>query len=76
MASGKKGRGQLAFNDRAFIEARISQKDSISAIARALGRSPSTIEREIKRNGTATPGKMLAVQGRNINRPARRATCA
>lgn len=63
---GKAGKGQLVFSERSFIETRIAQRDTISAIARGLGRSPSTVEREIKRNGTAEPGRMLAVQGRNI----------
>ncbi|QGP52096.1 Transposase, IS30 family (plasmid) [Piscirickettsia salmonis] len=35
--------------DRFYIEQRLSEGDSLRSIARALGFSPSTISREIKR---------------------------
>ncbi|AKP72707.1 Transposase, IS30 family [Piscirickettsia salmonis] len=40
--------------DRFYIEQRLSEGDSLRSIARALGFSPSTISREIKRH---TPRK-------------------
>ncbi|WP_155274413.1 helix-turn-helix domain-containing protein, partial [Piscirickettsia salmonis] len=36
--------------DRFYIEQRLSEGDSLRSIARALGFSPSTISREIKRH--------------------------
>lgn len=63
---GTKGKGQLSYLERECIEKGIMRKDTISGIARKLGRSPSTIEREIKRNGTDAPRRKLAVMTRNI----------
>lgn len=59
-------KGQLDYNEREIIEKSILRKDSISRIGKALGRSPSTIEREIKRNGISEPERSLAVTARNI----------
>ncbi|MEU8517958.1 IS30 family transposase [Kitasatospora sp. NPDC048722] len=42
--------------DRVHIADRLREKASIRTIAAELGRSPSTISREIRRNGTALPG--------------------
>lgn len=43
--------GSLTINDREQILVGIRQGDSLSGIARDLGRSPSTITREVKVNG-------------------------
>ena len=61
-----KGKGQLGYGERETIERLIMRKESISGIGRAIGRSPSTVEREIKRNGTDSPAGKLAVTTRNI----------
>lgn len=61
-----KERSQLSYGERETIERLIMRKESISGIARAIGRSPSTIEREIKRNGIDAPVGHLAVSARNI----------
>lgn len=63
---GTAGKGQLSYLERESIEKGIMRKDSISKIAKSLGRAPSTIEREIRRNGTDTPAGRLAVTTRNI----------
>ena len=53
----KKTYEQIKESERYAIALGLQQKQSIRAIARALGRSPSTISREIHRNGggNATP---------------------
>ena len=61
-----KGKGQLGYGERETIERLIMRKESISGIGRAIGRSPSTVEREIKRNGTDSPAGKLAVTTRSI----------
>jgi transposase, IS30 family len=43
--------GSLAIRERERILLGIGRGESLSAIARALGRSPSTIAREVKANG-------------------------
>ena len=47
----KKSYQQLSENERHAIALGLQQKQSLSAIARALGRDKSTISRECKRNG-------------------------
>ena len=66
MKMSGKGKGQLGYGERETIERLIMRKESISGIGRAIGRSPSTVEREIKRNGTDSPAGKLAVTTRNI----------
>ena len=39
----------LSLEERFYIETRIKEKDTVSAIAKALGRSRTTIYSEIKR---------------------------
>lgn len=46
-------RARLSFEDRCYVEAGLRQGRSIRAIAADLGRSPSTISREVRR-GTGT----------------------
>jgi transposase-like protein len=50
-------RGKLALNlsDREEISRGLSVKHSLRAIARQLGRAPSTISREVRRNGGRVP---------------------
>ena len=43
--------GSLTINDRELILVGIGQGDSLSGIARDLGRSPSTVTREVNANG-------------------------
>lgn len=57
---------QLTFLERGTIEKLILQKESISSIGRILNRAPSTIKREIMRNGTDSPKTMFCVETRNI----------
>ena len=66
MSDERKGKGQLSYLERECIEKGIMRRDSISAMGKSLGRAPSTIEREIKRNGIDTPVGKLAVATRNI----------
>ena len=40
----------LTLEDRNYIEMRLHQKDSLNRIARELGRSQSTLSRELARN--------------------------
>ena len=49
----KKNYQQLSESDRHAIALGLQQKQSLSAIARALGRSRSTISRKCRRNGGA-----------------------
>ncbi|ALB22991.1 Transposase, IS30 family [Piscirickettsia salmonis] len=46
--------------DRFYIEQRLSEGDSLRSIARALGFSPSTISREIKRHTPAASHGVLS----------------
>ena len=66
MPDKKDRKGQLDYSEREIIEKSILRKDSISRIGKALGRAPSTIGREIKRNGISEPERSLAVTARNI----------
>jgi IS30 family transposase len=52
------GRGydQLSLEDRCSIASLHSQGRSIRQIAAALGRSPSTVSRELKRNAAEADG--------------------
>jgi IS30 family transposase len=57
----------LQEKDRIHIANRVRERASIRAIARELGRAPSTISREIRRNGTphqrAVPTSRCAISG-------------
>ena len=46
-----KGYSHLTYEERCQISALIKAGESIGAIARQLGRNPSSISREIRRNG-------------------------
>jgi len=45
---------QLSYEERVIIENRLKNNESIRSIAQKLDRNPSTIAREIKRNGIKT----------------------
>ena len=45
---------QLSYEERVIIENRLKNNESIRSIAKKLDRNPSTIAREIKRNGIKT----------------------
>jgi len=45
---------QLSYEERVIIENRLKNNESIRYIAKKLDRNPSTIAREIKRNGIKT----------------------
>jgi len=47
----KRGKKALSLSDREEISRGLSVKHSLRAIARNLGRAPSTISREVRRNG-------------------------
>ena len=49
----KRGKQALSLSEREEISRGLSVKHSLRAIARQLGRSPSTISREVRRNGGA-----------------------
>lgn len=74
---GEEGRGgarrPLTYEDRLMIEQGLYRGDRISTIAKALGRSQSTIEREVRRNFTDSPQGTSVVTTRNIC--AKRAEC-
>jgi IS30 family transposase len=46
-----RGNQALSLNEREEISRGLSTKQSLRAIARQLGRAPSTISREVRRNG-------------------------
>ena len=75
MKMSGKGKGQLGYGERETIERLIMRKESISGIGRAIGRSPSTVEREIKRNGTDSPAGRRGTYA-STRTPAHRWTCA
>lgn len=62
----KQARRQLTYGDRENIEAGVNRGDSISTIARTIGRAPKVVGEEIKRNWTDDPRGMLTVKTRNI----------
>jgi IS30 family transposase len=63
--------GQLSILDREQILLGLARGDSLSAIARSLGRAPSTVSREVAANGGAGNYQAWAAHGR-ARRCARR----
>ena len=55
---------QLSYEERVIIENRLKNNESIRSIAKKLDRNPSTIAREIKRNG-------IKAKTTRINKPIR-----
>ena len=66
MCSSKKNRRPLSYADRVAIETGLRRGDRISTIARTIGRTPSVVAKEIKRNWTDDPKGTLAVSTRNL----------
>lgn len=56
----RRGRSGLSLSEREEISRRLSTKQSLRAIARQLGRAPSTISREVRRNGGRTSYRATA----------------
>jgi transposase, IS30 family len=52
--------GRLTFGEREEIAWRVDRKEGVRQIARALGRSPSTISRELERNTSPSPRRYRA----------------
>jgi IS30 family transposase len=51
--TGARRAGALSFDERETISRSLARGDSMRAIARALDRAPSSISREVSRNGGA-----------------------
>lgn len=66
MGKEKRGRKKMRLDDRICIEAGLARGQSVSDIARAIGRSPSVVAREIKRNCTSSPAHAITQQSRNL----------
>jgi transposase, IS30 family len=49
-AVGCRGAGRLSYEDRVHLEVGLAHGESLRAVARRLGRAPSTISRELLRN--------------------------
>ena len=58
--------GQLTQGDRMAIEQQLKDCRPLPEIARGLGVAPSTVAREIKRNGVPSSPSFLSVETRNI----------
>ncbi|WP_418618459.1 helix-turn-helix domain-containing protein [Slackia isoflavoniconvertens] len=58
--------GQLTQGDRMAIEQQLKDCRPLPEIARGLGVAPSTVAREIKRNGVSSSPSFLSVETRNI----------
>ena len=50
----RRGRSALSLSEREEISRGLSTKQSLRAIARQLGRAPSTVSREVRHNGGMT----------------------
>ncbi|NGM16783.1 helix-turn-helix domain-containing protein [Eggerthellaceae bacterium zg-893] len=66
MDGAEKRRRPLAYDDRAAIERGLNRGDTVSWIARTIGRAPKVVREEIRRNWTDDPRGRLVVQSRNI----------
>lgn len=60
------GRRTLSYADRLAIEVGLNRGDRIATIARTIGRTPSTVAKEVRRNWTDDPRGFLVVRTRNI----------
>jgi transposase, IS30 family len=52
--------GRLTFGEREEISRRVDRREGVREIARALGRAPSTISRELARNTSPSPRRYRA----------------
>jgi IS30 family transposase len=73
--------GALAMSERETIGRLLAQDAGVRTIARALGRAPSTVSREVRRNGGRTPYNAALADRRAWRRarrpkPSRLAQCA
>ncbi len=66
MDGAEKRRRPLAYDERAAIERGLNRGDTVSWIARTIGRTPKVVREEIRRNWTDDPRGRLVVQSRNI----------
>jgi transposase, IS30 family len=67
--------GRLSAEEREQILVGLGRGDSMSSIARGLGRAPSTVTREVKANGGATRYGALRGHGRAQRMTARPKAC-
>lgn len=59
-------RRQLTYQDRVDIEAGLNRGDTLSTIARTVGRAPKVVAAEVRRNWTDEPKGRLTVTTRNL----------
>ncbi|MDO5117802.1 MAG: IS30 family transposase [Eggerthellaceae bacterium] len=62
----EKKRGHLTAGDRMLIEECLAKSVPVAAIAKRIGVSPSTVEREIKRNSVPESPRFLMVKTQNL----------
>jgi len=74
-AARKRGRLTLSLNEREEISRGLSVKRSLRAIARQLGRAPSTISREVRRNGGPAAYRAAGADQAAWDRALRPKTC-
>ena len=66
MEDREQERKALTFDDRLAIERGLNRGDTISWIARTIGRAPKVVREEVRRNWTSDPVGHLVVNTRNI----------
>ena len=67
---------QLSLSERVYIQAQLELGFKAAAIATALKRNPSTVSRELWRNGWAGPARPAAIGPTGHSRgPSRRPLC-
>ncbi len=74
-AERKRGRLTLSLSEREEISRGLSVKRSLRAIARQLGRAPSTISREVRRNGGSAAYRAARADRAAWDRALRPKTC-
>jgi len=74
-ADRKRGKRALSLGEREEISRGLSVKQSLRAIARQLGRSPSTISREVRRNGGSSGYRATASEQAAWDRSLRPKPC-
>ena len=71
----RRARQTLSLSEREEISRGLSVKQSLRAIARHLGRAPSTVSREVRRNGGRSAYRAAASDQAAWNRALRPKTC-
>ena len=71
----RRAKRALSLNEREEISRGLSVKQSLRAIARRLARAPSTISREVRRNGGRTAYRATVSDQAAWNRALRPKTC-